>query len=311
MQIVVGVTKAVSDRLGHGGIADRMIWFNGFPFLDNKEEHSFGVPVSHVMTTNVTSLPASDLSAQDLEKLMAENAYQGYPIIEDDSKTLVGYIGRTELRYGIDRQKREMGVSPHAKCIFSLNSATTPSSMTPYTPTMPDSVIYTEERPSTGEPPSIDFSRFTTHTPITVHPRLPLETVMELFKKMGPRVILVEHHGKLVGMVTVKDCLKYQFKAESHVHPKDDAQHQRQQERLWDIIKRVASLVRWKVSSWSRGRIVLGEPDVGNRDAPHPPPGLSEAHLRSTDDRHMSGYYDPDVNVELEEHFELGGTGSS
>ncbi|CAJ2508425.1 Uu.00g134510.m01.CDS01, partial [Anthostomella pinea] len=50
--IVVGVTKAVSELFGKGGIADRMIWFSGFPFLDNKEEHSFGVPVSAVMTND-------------------------------------------------------------------------------------------------------------------------------------------------------------------------------------------------------------------------------------------------------------------
>jgi len=51
-----------------------------------------------------------------------------------------------------------------------------------------------------------------------VHPRLPLETVMEIFKKMGPRVILVEHRGHLMGLVTVKDCLKYQFKVEAEEH---------------------------------------------------------------------------------------------
>src|ERR1700744_545430 len=56
--IVVGVTKAVSEIFGKGGIADQMIWFNGFPFLDNKEEHTFDVPVSQTMTANPTTLPA-------------------------------------------------------------------------------------------------------------------------------------------------------------------------------------------------------------------------------------------------------------
>lgn len=309
-QIVVGVTKMVSDRLGHGGIADRMIWFNGFPFLDNKEEHSFGVPVSQVMTTNLASLTTSGLSVQELEKLMTENAFQGYPVVEDDpSKILVGYIGRTELRYGLDRQKRDMGLPAQAQCVFS-QSSTHGSSTTPFTPSMPDiSYLYTEGRRSTGEPAVIDFSRFTNHTPITVHPRLPLETVMELFKKMGPRVILVEHHGKLIGLVTVKDCLKYQFKAEAHVHPKDDAHHQQQQQRLWDIMRRVASTVRGKIATWSRGRIMLGEPDVGTQHAPHPPPGLSEAYVRTSEERPTDRLYD-DINMELEDHFELRGTGS-
>jgi chloride channel 3/4/5 len=64
--IVVGVTKAVSDRFGKGGIADRMIWFNGFPFLDNKEDHSFGVPVSQVMNGQLTVLPASGITIEEI-----------------------------------------------------------------------------------------------------------------------------------------------------------------------------------------------------------------------------------------------------
>ncbi|KAJ4311198.1 glycerol ethanol, ferric requiring protein, partial [Neodidymelliopsis sp. IMI 364377] len=75
--IVVGVTKAVSERFGHGGIADRMIYLNGYPFLDNKEEHSFGVPVTQAMSTNIACLPATGLDLRHLEKIMAENEYQG------------------------------------------------------------------------------------------------------------------------------------------------------------------------------------------------------------------------------------------
>jgi chloride channel 3/4/5 len=38
---------------------------------------------------------------------------------------------------------------------------------------------------------------------------------MEFFKKMGPRVILVEHQGKLVGLITIKDLLKYITRTEA------------------------------------------------------------------------------------------------
>lgn len=67
--IVVGVTKIVSDAFGKGGIADRMIWFNGFPFLDHKEEHSFGVPVSHVMTERVSVIPSNGMNLNELGEL--------------------------------------------------------------------------------------------------------------------------------------------------------------------------------------------------------------------------------------------------
>merc|ERR1711964_63728 len=85
------------------GIADRMIYFSGFPFLDNKEDHIFDVPVSQVMTSDVVALPTTGLTMKHLEQLLREDKYQGFPIVEDRaSKILVGYIGRTGLRYAID-----------------------------------------------------------------------------------------------------------------------------------------------------------------------------------------------------------------
>jgi chloride channel 3/4/5 len=37
------VTKAVGDCFGTGGIADEMIRFNGYPYLE-REDHAFNIP---------------------------------------------------------------------------------------------------------------------------------------------------------------------------------------------------------------------------------------------------------------------------
>ncbi|KAL8699673.1 MAG: hypothetical protein Q9224_001310 [Gallowayella concinna] len=252
--IVVGVTKAVSERFGKGGIADRMIWFNGFPFLDNKEEHAFGVPVSQVMTSEITSLPSSGLNLKAVEQLMAQNKYQGFPVVEDaTSRILIGYIGRTELRYAIERTKKESFVSANAKCFFTQPTASvlqTPSAAAP-------PVTFDAIEDASGQQ-SVDFSRFIDPVPLAVHPRLPLETVMELFKKMGPRVILVEYRGRLAGLVTVKDCLKYQFKVEAQETSTHDPALEMRQEKLWDFLNYTGDWVADKVLSVSGGRIKLG-----------------------------------------------------
>ncbi|PTB63988.1 hypothetical protein BBK36DRAFT_7228 [Trichoderma citrinoviride] len=249
--IVVGVTKMVSEMFGKGGIADRMIWFNGFPFIDSKEDHNYGVPVSQVMRSSVVSLPVSGLTLADVEQLLAETKYQGFPIVLDgSSKTLVGYIGRTELRYAVDRAKRERPVSPDAKCYFSPHPTTT-NNQAPITPITP------HFRADMTASSPLDFSRYIDATPVTVHPRLPLETVMELFQKIGPRVILIEYHGKLSGLVTVKDCLKYQFKVEAAENPKDDHHITEGQEHLWSALRRVGFWVSNSVSTVSRGHIRL------------------------------------------------------
>ncbi|KAF2682233.1 voltage gated chloride channel [Lentithecium fluviatile CBS 122367] len=290
--IVVGVTKAVSERFGHGGIADRMIYLNGYPFLDNKEEHTFGVPVSQVMASHVASLPATGLELRQLERIMKENQYQGYPIVEDSrSKILVGYVGRTELRYAIDRAKRDQMAPGHAKCYFTSPNPGTESARTP-TSTAPSTTFDTI--PTTSTSLTIDLSKFTDPTPLTVHPRLPLETVMELFKKMGPRVILIEYRGRLTGLVTVKDCLKYQFKVEAQEHPQSVSGLDERQEKLWGVIRTAAGWVDGGFGNLKR-RLGLGGARQGVR-LESPVVARGEGRER---DRFVVG--DEDGEVELED----------
>lgn len=276
--IVVGVTKAVSERFGKGGIADRMIWFNGFPFLDNKEEHTFGVPVSQTMTANPTALPASGLSIEALEKILKDTKYQGFPVVEDaESKVLIGYIGRTELRYAIERARRERTVPPEANCSF-VSQARADSTSTPVESAPPVSF---DDIPETLEQSSVDFSRFVNTTPLAVHPRLPLETVMELFKKLGPRVILVEHRGRLTGLVTVKDCLKYQFQVEAHENSRtEDSAQKDRQEQVWEVFREVSAWFADKVMRYSGGRLQLGS--EARLRHPRPPSAESDVLVDST-----------------------------
>ncbi|CUS14323.1 unnamed protein product [Tuber aestivum] len=242
--IVVGVTKAVSGRFGKAGIADRMIWFNGFPFLDNKEDHSFGVPVSHVMNQELVVLPSTGMAIREVETILESTEFQGFPIVQDrNSKLLIGYINRTELKYSIDRAKRERTIPPTSRCYFlSADQAQTPASTVGVTVVNAGGAGH----PSSGSL-SLDFARFIDPTPLTVHPRLPLETVMEIFKKVGPRVVLVEHRGKLSGVVTRKDVLKFQFKVENRENPRDDSAEVEREEKLWGIIVGVSLWLRRKV----------------------------------------------------------------
>lgn len=309
-----------------------MIWFNGFPFLDNKEDHSFGVPVSRAMTSvsQITILPASGVTLREIECLLADSSYQGFPIVENQTtNVLVGYIGRTELKYAVGRARRDTFIPPHAICIFSqasLNLNSAPSSAVKPDETQDTAVLTVDpitptrshmepangaSGAATGQPPVLDLHRFPDFTPLAVHPALSLETVMEIFKKLGPRVILVEHRGTLTGLVTVKDCLKYQFKAEAGALKEEDGSRMAERdERLWSIIRSAGWWTRSKVAGWSKGRILLGEPD--------------DDYLRAVPEEREGGGSDggevdelgratgrPRASLELEERFRGGGTGRS
>ncbi|KAG0250091.1 glycerol ethanol, ferric requiring protein, partial [Actinomortierella ambigua] len=264
--ITLMVTQTVGDYFAKGGIADRYIRLNGYPFLD-KEEHSFGIAVSQVMQKDVTVLPASGTRLDRVQRLLADTNYQGFPVVEDSaSRTLIGYIGRSELRYVIEKATRHRPISPMAHCFFRPGSAEARQHMDNSMPgggggggggvgvggggpghggleqqaadiasrrysgaslsgtTLNDGSLSAGvgvaggEGSSAAEPNEsnyIDFGPFIDQTPIAVHPKLPLETVMEIFKQMGPRVILIEHFGKLVGLITVKDLLKYIARTEA------------------------------------------------------------------------------------------------
>lgn len=305
---MVGVTKAVGDRFGKGGIADRMIWFNGFPFLDNKEEHIFNVPVSHAMTSNPDVLPAHEFPVKSAEKLIRKNIFQGFPIVEDtDSKILIGYIGRTELRYAIDRAKRQGLLAPNAKCRFIKSEAAGPA---PMSSGVASGSQHQRQHSRSNAPPRtfddiatsvVDFSRFVDTTPLAVHPGLALETVMELFKKMGPRVILVQHLGRITGLVTVKDCLKYQFKVEAQEHALAEAKDTAEaasDKKLWEIIKWVASKLWYPSRFVGEGiRLDVSTPSAGS--------GMRERERERREGIEMEGMLDETDEDEESEEVEL------
>ncbi|OLL22992.1 putative chloride channel protein UM03490-D [Neolecta irregularis DAH-3] len=246
--IVLGVTKATYAYFEKGGIADRMIWFNGFPFLDNKEEHTFGIPVSHVMVRDVTYIPASGLKLKDVESLISQSTYRGFPIVSDrESRYLAGYIGKREIKFVIDRAKRSRPIDPNALCYFSLSDEPTL-----YDPSIEHFQI------GTSSSSSLDFAKFIDPTPLTVHPRLPLETVMDFFKKLGPRVILVEEKGHLCGLVTVKDVLKYEFKVENAENPRDNTVVGEMERKLWD---RTITFAKYMKAGWEGRRTTPDDRD--------------------------------------------------
>lgn len=74
VQIVVLVTKAVSDQFGGGGISDHIIKFNGYPFLEKEDkedptDHAFIEPSeSHCIYPEMQILKSCLPSRQCYEK---------------------------------------------------------------------------------------------------------------------------------------------------------------------------------------------------------------------------------------------------
>ncbi|KAJ3555645.1 hypothetical protein NM688_g2466 [Phlebia brevispora] len=251
--IVLLVTKAVGDVLGTNGIADEAIRFNGYPFLD-KDDHAYNIPVSRVMKPDLHTLPVSGLTVREIEEILEDTDVKGFPIVSNDEKhLLLGYIERTELRYVIDKARKRQGVSRDTPCSFASENEGHDELEFSGIATGPgvgmDDDISLEIIENTATPEVLKLWPWVNQTPLTVAPQLPLEIVMQLFKRMGPRVILVEDHGALVGLVTVKDVLRYTLTEAGEVRsPWDEHQFEGVIEDTWTWIGTRASAV----SSWCR-----------------------------------------------------------
>ncbi|CAA7261789.1 unnamed protein product [Cyclocybe aegerita] len=206
--IVLLVTKAVGDFLGTNGIADEMIRFNGFPFLE-KEDHVYNVTVSAVMRKDLQTMSETGMRVKDVESLLSSTNVKGFPIVSSDGAlTLVGYIDRSEIRYVLERARKNRGRLSNTPCLFKPRHRDHDD--IDLAPEVHEDDEPEEEyfAPTTaGE--GIQFWPWVNKTPMTVSPELPLEIVMQIFKRMGPHTILVEDHGVLSGLVTVKDVLKF------------------------------------------------------------------------------------------------------
>jgi chloride channel 3/4/5 len=231
--IVVGITKAISDRFGKGGIADQMIWFNGFPFIDNKEEHAFNAPVSKAMQKNAVYFTYDSITLKEVETLLESNPFQGYPVVEsskEDPPMLVGYIAKEEIVRLIakfkalnrDIHSSELG---QVQCYFGEIPESARQS----------SQAFIDMRPSINT------------CPLTVAPLAPLENVTSIFLQMGPKVVLVVKEGRLVGLISRKDVLKYQFITERqhnhHTRLQTQQYNEQLEERVWKLLNQAGDYI--------------------------------------------------------------------
>lgn len=243
VMLVVGTAKLVADLHGKGGISDRLIKFNGFPFLE-QEDHVFSTQVGALIVQQPTVLYASGEPLQEVEAKLQQATYKGFPVVQSkQDATLLGYALCNDIRYALHKIQHAHALSPTARCFFgpasseefALSSmrmqdetrdATTQSIMPYYdmwttlrtlrTGRVPyQDRLQSEEAMDVPDTETqvpldrIDLGPYVDPTPLIVQPDLDLEVVAEMFRRLGPRVILVAERGSLVGMVTIKDLLKH------------------------------------------------------------------------------------------------------
>lgn len=192
LMAAVMASKWVGDAFGRDGIYDAHIVLNGYPFLDNKEEFGHTTLAADVMQPKankpLNALTQDTTTLNDLEALLNETDHNGFPVVVSrESQFLVGFVLRRDVILAVANAKRtQEGVAGDSVLLFS-------PSMT---------------SPSGGSTP-VKLRRILDLAPITVTDHTPMETVIDMFRKLGLRQVLVTHNGRLLGIITKKDVLRH------------------------------------------------------------------------------------------------------
>ncbi|KAJ1726592.1 glycerol ethanol, ferric requiring protein [Coemansia biformis] len=200
--IVVMVARIIGDAIVEGGISEQMILLNGLPFMDEVDDTAWGddqsllgLPVAALMRAcddDFNVVPSSGMPLDRLVRLVRETPrIRGYPVVDNEQDMrAVGYVYRADILRALAANR-----IPHAGAGGSSEWERLP----------PRLVVFAG---TSGT--ALDLSGLVNTTPITVRPHTSAETTIEIFRKLGPRTILVtsEDDGQLVGLLTRKDLLR-------------------------------------------------------------------------------------------------------
>ncbi|XP_047126233.1 H(+)/Cl(-) exchange transporter 5 isoform X1 [Hydra vulgaris] len=197
LMVSIMVSKWVGDALGTEGIYDEHIRLNGYPYLDVKEEFTHPTLAADVMnprknTESLVCIAKNGFTVADIENLLEETNFNGFPVIMDkESQTLAGFVTRRDLKVALQYGKmRKKNFDSGTRVYFSKR-----------TPKVEQSNRLTKI--------PLSLRHILDSSPFTVTVATPMETVVDMFRKLGLRQLLVTRNGKLLGIITKKDVLRH------------------------------------------------------------------------------------------------------
>ena len=212
-------SKWVGDAFGREGIYDAHIILNGYPFLGPGEEYEHMTVAADVMqpqTNEPLSVFTQDsMTLGQVEAVLNETDHNGFPvIISTESQYLVGFVLRRDLILAIRAAKNRMeDLSPETPVFF-----TSSSSHQNLAPSNESNDISSRSQSLQGGRSPLKFGKILDLAPITIADKTPMETVVDMFRKLGLRQTLVTHNGRLLGIITKKDVLRHIKKMEDEEH---------------------------------------------------------------------------------------------
>ncbi|KAF2277966.1 uncharacterized protein EI97DRAFT_449368 [Westerdykella ornata] len=187
IMIAVMVSKWVGDAISPRGIYESWIHFNGYPFLDNRDDNGSSIPdctAAQVMTRieDLVVITATGHTIRSLREMLSQQRFRGFPVIDNSRDALLlGYISRNELAYALS------------------------SSVSPPRNLSDETEVYFSHQPLSDPATSLDLRPWIDQTPITLNATASFQLTVSMFQKLGLRYVLFVDRGTLKGLMTKKD----------------------------------------------------------------------------------------------------------
>ena len=213
IMVTVMAAKWVGDSIEKQGVYDAHIGLNGYPFLDSKDEFVYTTIAADVMSPKkgdpaLAVLTQNSMTVSDVEALLKSSSHNGYPVIvSEESQYLVGFVLRKDLIIALSSAKQSMEVFESTKVIFndSRNSPT-----------------WSGSGGSGGggggtRSSTISLKKIVDLSPVTITDQTPMEMVVDMFRKLGVRHVLVTHNGSVFPLVLLSYS-RFSLVLSSHSH---------------------------------------------------------------------------------------------
>ena len=192
-------SKWVGDALGRMGIYDAHIALNGYPFLDIKDEFDHTTLAADVMQPQNNDplhvLTQDSMTLNQVEEVLDQTDHNGFPVVVSmESQYLVGFVLRRDLNLAIQNAKARI-------------EDVTEQSLVLFTNHIP--VLDRSNSADVNRPPPLKLWKILDLAPTCITDKTPMETVVNMFRKLGLRQTLVTHNGRLLGIITKKDVLRH------------------------------------------------------------------------------------------------------
>lgn len=178
-------TRLLGDRLEQEGFLVSIISIRGFPFLDPQKDYNFPSLIEDRMTPAVDLVCLERYSTfRQVQAIIDHYSFQGFPLVTSKSSMgLLGYVDRISLMREMVKIQESGGFDETCRIDFAEG----------------------KDEDFEGR----YFHRVVDDTPLSLDPGASMNFALDLFRKLGPRILLVKKQGILVGLLTKKDMLDF------------------------------------------------------------------------------------------------------